>query len=163
MAKPGPKPQPIEERFWRHVVKNGDNECWGWLGARTGPSKWKYGVLGRRDGGTTVASRISWEIHFGPIPDGMFACHHCDNPPCTNPKHLFLGTQLDNLRDASAKNRLSGWERPRTAANAKKTHCPRGHTYDDINTYRDRAGGRSCRTCSRAAQAKYKRMRQLYL
>lgn len=51
------------------------------------------------------AHRVSWEYHKGPIPDGMFVLHTCDNPPCINPEHLFLGTQLENMRDMHSKNR----------------------------------------------------------
>jgi hypothetical protein len=57
------------------------------------------------------AHRIAWELTNGPIPAGEFICHHCDNPPCCNPSHLFPGTQADNMRDAKCKGRIARGER----------------------------------------------------
>src|ERR1035437_1496940 len=97
---------PMETRYWGRVIKPRDpQKCWGWRGANVQG----YGVLGL----TVVVgkctsvrvSRLSWEIHKGSIPKGFFVLHKCDNPPCTNPRHLFLGTQADNMKDMDKKGR----------------------------------------------------------
>ena len=94
------QPTSIETRFWRYAVKK--SGCWKWSGAK----RHGYGVLNiSRKVGTEVASRISWEIHNGPIPDGMCVCHTCDNRACTNPEHLFLGDRKANNQDMWKKGR----------------------------------------------------------
>ena len=87
-------------RFWSKVNKAGDDECWEWTGGcRNG-----YGRFVLR-WCQTYAHRISWELAFGEIPKGLCALHKCDNPPCVNPKHLFLGTKKDNTDDMIKKGR----------------------------------------------------------
>lgn len=100
---------PLEARFWSRVRKL-ESGCWEWTGCRYGAG---YGVIGRGGfrGGQTPAHRVSWMIHRGDIPDGLLVCHTCDNPPCVNPDHLFLGTHTDNAHDAKRKGRLSNGER----------------------------------------------------
>ena len=89
-------------RFWSKVNKAGDNDCWEWQG-HIGKGR-GYGIL-NFGGKLHRVHRLSWEIHNGPIPDGLFACHHCDNRRCCNPAHLFLGTHEDNQNDKIAKDR----------------------------------------------------------
>jgi hypothetical protein len=92
----------LAERFWEKVEKT--EGCWRWTGAKY---NYGYGKI-RRGGKTILAHRVSWILHKGPIPEGMCVCHHCDNPPCTNPAHLFLGTHQDNAVDRERKGRGGG-------------------------------------------------------
>lgn len=94
----------IEERFWEKVAVRGDDECWEWLASKVGPLKYGH-FWGGKDSGQIMAHRFSWIIHYGEIPEGMYVCHHCDNPPCVNPNHLFLGTYSDNMFDMWNKGR----------------------------------------------------------
>lgn len=93
---------PVEDRYWWYTVKGEKvGDCWSWTGSTDDAG---YGRL--RIGTKLVgAHRLSWEIHNGPITGGLWVLHHCDNPPCTNPRHLYLGTRLDNVRDMHARNR----------------------------------------------------------
>lgn len=95
---------PMTERFWAKVEKRGPEECWQWTGATNSHG---YGQVstGGKNGRLVRASRFSWELHNGPIPEGMHVCHRCDNPPCVNPAHLFVGTRSDNIRDCWNKGR----------------------------------------------------------
>jgi len=88
-------------RFWAGVdmVEGG---CWLWKGRRY---KDGYGEFRSRTGKSIAAHRASWMLASGEIPTGMVICHHCDNPPCVNPAHLFVGTQQENERDKHAKGR----------------------------------------------------------
>ena len=94
----------LTERLERFTVRGPG--CWGWIGATSSG----YGRLGRggRGEGLVYAHRLSWELRNGPIPEGMCVLHRCDNPPCSNPDHLFLGTKADNNRDMSVKGRHVG-------------------------------------------------------
>lgn len=90
--------QDLTIRFNKYVIKNDD--CWDWNACKVDG----YGVLMFR-AKSQKAHRVSWIIHNGDIPKGLFVCHKCDNPSCSNPDHLFLGTNADNMRDMAEKKR----------------------------------------------------------
>ena len=117
MKKLSRKRAPVEVRFWRQVEKS--EGCWLWIGHRQ-PSG--YGRMTVPVGGghrKVRAHRVAWELHNGPIPDGMQVCHRCDNPPCVRPEHLFLGTSQDNTNDKIAKGRRRTGNMPKGPAHSK--------------------------------------------
>jgi HNH endonuclease len=95
----------LEQRFWCRVKKGLADECWLWSGST---NKKGYGriTLGSRAAGVERAHRVSWLLFRGEIPDGLCVLHRCDNPPCVNPSHLFLGTKRDNTADMVSKGRM---------------------------------------------------------
>lgn len=93
--------------------------------------------------GTALVHRQIWMMANGIIHPSQVVMHLCDNPACFRLDHLQLGTQADNLADMRAKGRA------RTNGFETKTHCPAGHPYDDTNTYTDKNGKRSCKTCGK--------------
>lgn len=93
------------DAFFANVVRT-RRGCLEWKGTRTFENYGRLFVRRR----SIRAHRLAWELVHGPIPDGLCVCHQCDNPPCVNPDHLFLGSHQDNNRDAVRKGR-SRWAR----------------------------------------------------
>jgi hypothetical protein len=100
------------ERFINKVNKNGKDGCWEWMASCINSG---YGQI-RVDGKGVLAHRFSYDHFIGPIPDGHYVCHHCDNPSCVNPEHLFLGTQSDNMMDRDNKGRHPSVTHPERVA-----------------------------------------------
>lgn len=130
-------------KFWSKVDKRGPDECWPWTGAKSPRGYGRFSVNSKY----RVATQISWEIENGaPFPIERMACHSCDNPPCVNPKHLWPGTNKENMQDASKKGRL-----------LFRTHCPRGHELNDSTVWVRIDRGhrhRICKECSRITKNK---------
>lgn len=131
-----------EERFWMRVDKNGPNGCWLWTGAIHVAG---YGhVSGRRSGRSDLAHRYAYELLVGHVPEGFHLDHLCRVPHCVKaivdeygPAHLEAVTPAENARRSEP---------------AQRRHCPKGHAYDEANTYWSSKGTRTCRTCHRLAE-----------
>lgn len=136
--------RPIEERFWRLVEKGPG--CWMWKGSlNNGYGSLSAGSRTDHSRGKIPAHVISYELHIGRVPEGAEIDHACRNRACVNPEHLeAVPRRVNILRGESI-----------VAKNARKTHCPKGHPYDDQNTVRSKDGSRSCRACRRERQRQW--------
>jgi hypothetical protein len=130
------------KRFWDKVKIAGPKDCWEWTAAK---DKNGYGFF-RFDDKQQKAHRVAWQLEIGPIPDEMHICHVCDNPPCVNPNHLFLGTPKDNMQDKLAKGRHR-WR--------NETHCKYGHEFNAENTTIECGRVRRCKVCRRIREQRY--------
>jgi hypothetical protein len=146
-----------EELFWAKVDKHGPvseyrpdlGPCWLWTGAgstgRDGYGRYKLGDH------LLQAHRIAYQWLVGPIPEGLTLDHLCRRPSCVRPDHLEPVTNRENILRGTSNS----------ARNARKTHCHRGHPFDEANTYPHPSGGRDCRTCRNQANAAAKARREV--
>jgi hypothetical protein len=124
-----------EARFWGKVNPDvGEDDCWEWSGVLLANG---YAIF-QTNGTRVLAHRYSYELHVGPIPDGLVIDHLCRNKKCVNPEHLEPVTQAENAR--------RGFSPPAVAA--RKDQCVRGHQYTLDNTRINARGWRSCKTCA---------------
>lgn len=122
--------RPLEQRIAAHIRLDG--ECWTWTGSLTRDGYGRMSVLDV----SKLAHRVTYEHLIGPVPEGLTLDHLCRVRSCVNPSHLEPVTQAVNVARGLNLNTL-------------KTHCKRGHAFDQRNTYLRPAGGRACRTCLR--------------
>jgi hypothetical protein len=136
--------------FWTKVdvYFNGDG-CWRWEGRLSHNGYGRY----YQDGRSFAAHRIAYELLVGPIPEGLVLDHLCRVPACVRPDHLEPVTQRENVLRGDTFQ----------ARNAAKTHCPKGHPYDEANTKVDKRGRRSCKECHRERNRSRKRRARKHL
>lgn len=125
----------VRERFFSRIEYT--ESCWNWKGGDNGQGYRRISVNGE----IAYAHRLAWTIFRGDIPNGLCVCHHCDNPSCVRPDHLFLGTKADNNIDRIIKGR--------SVYPKKKEFCVHGHPRSGDNLYIKPNGKRECRTCKR--------------
>ena len=146
MAKPGPKPRPVRDRFMEKVAPDPMSGCWLWTGKMLPQG---YGVLSV-EGTTRGAHRLAHELFIGPIPEGMHIDHLCRNRACCSPDHIEAVTPRENLRRGIAPS----WVSYRT------NRCHNGHELNEQNAYITAEGRRACRPCRAAWMRAYNRKRK---
>lgn len=121
------------------IRRNPETGCWTWT-AYTLPGGYGFFFA---DGRNVLAHRFAYSQFVGAIPPGLVIDHLCRNRACVNPEHLEPVSMRENLMRGNGV----------AARNAAKATCPKGHAFDDTNTYRDKTGRRHCRACHRSREA----------
>jgi hypothetical protein len=125
---------PFEKRFWERVNRGRKRACWVW---KLGTTPNGYGKV-KRLGKTLLSHRVAFELHYNKqIPDGVEVLHKCDNKPCCNPYHLFLGTQKDNVNDAISKGRMWCPTREKFKKLSDEKICEIRNAYQDGHSQND--------------------------
>jgi hypothetical protein len=142
-------PGTLEQRLWRRLTSKPAEGCWS---AKGGKQRDNYVMIWSDDHAHLLyAHRVAYELTYGPIPEGKIVCHSCDNPPCIRPDHLFLGEDIDNMRDKVHKGRHH---------NSKKTQCKSGHEFTPENTLWRQGVNVMTRTCKTCHYARCRRYRE---
>jgi hypothetical protein len=123
LSSAGVAPGAVESRFWSKVRIAGPDECWLWIAGLRGKGYGCFRVGSRTDNSACklASHRCAWELTHGPVPDGLFVLHRCDRPSCCNPRHLWLGTHMDNMADMRSKQRGVGKTAGEINGNARLT------------------------------------------
>lgn len=144
----GSRVVPLADRLWARVDRTGD--CWLWLGAKDLKGYGRIHIGGRK---MALTHRVAYEVTVGSIPEGLQLDHLCRTPACVRPTHLEPVTPGENTRRGLVPL-IAG-------ANMRaKTHCPRGHPYDEVNTVLNTYGRRVCRICRKAASNRNNKKRR---
>lgn len=136
------KMTPLIERLMRKVEED-ESGCWMWTGYIRPDGRGHIGK-GRAGEGMVLVHRASYEYHVGEIPQGLTLDHLCMKPACVNPDHLEPVPVGVNVK------RAVPW-----ASQQAKTHCPKGHAYDETNTILTYRGWRQCRACRNACRRRH--------
>lgn len=138
------------ERIWGHIKKDDGDGCWEWQASLSSNGYGQTEIWAKGKRKTIRPHRFSYETFYNTIiPEGLFACHKCDNKLCCRPDHIFIGTGSDNMKDAVLKKRQN---------HSRKTHCINGHEFTEENTYfyKGPTGPRRvCKTCQKNFRKNY--------